>query len=96
MKSALAVLLLSSCCYAETCLIIKHASVSRQVWVSGANWQYVAGDFPPGLDFHSNITDRYIRKIKKMGGRIVTVPEKYTAAELQQAKDECAKKEETK
>jgi hypothetical protein len=46
------------------------------------NWQYVAGDFPHGLDFHSNVTERYIRKIKKMGGRVVTVPEKYTAAEL--------------
>lgn len=96
MKLILAVLLLCSCCYAETCLIIKHASVSRQMWVSGANWQYVAGDFPQGLNFHGNITDRYIRKIKQRGGKVVTVPEKHTVADLEQAKAECAKKEEGK
>lgn len=72
-----------------TCLIIKHASVSRQFWVSGANWQYVSGDFPPGMKWKSNITDAYVRKIKAAGGKVVVVPEKYTAPDLDFAQKQC-------
>ena len=74
---------------APTCLIVKHAGVSHQVWVSGANWQYVAGDFPKGMKWKSNITDRNIRKIKEDGGQVVIVPEKYSASDLEEAKKSC-------
>lgn len=72
-----------------SCLIVKHASTARQVFVSGANWQYVAGDFPKGMKWKSNITDRNIRKIKELGGRVVIVPQNYTAADLEQAQKSC-------
>ena len=72
-----------------SCLIIKHASVSRQMWVSGANWQYVAGDFPAGMKWKSNVTDRTVRKVKKLGAKVVTVGQDYSVAELEAAKKEC-------
>jgi hypothetical protein len=71
------------------CLILKHASVSHQVWVSGSNWQYVAGDFPPGEKWRSNVTDRNVRKYKTLGWNVVMVPEKYTPADLDQALKTC-------
>lgn len=55
----LGVLLFAASCHAENCLILKHASTSHQMWVSGANWQYVAGEFPPGMKWKSNVTDNY-------------------------------------
>jgi hypothetical protein len=89
----LILLLVSSIAFAAdspTCLIVKHASTSRQVFVSGANWQYVAGEFPKGMKWKSNVTDRYIRKIKEVGGKVVIVPQDYSATDLAQAKTECA------
>lgn len=74
----------------QTCVILKHASTSRQIFVSGANWQYVAGDFPAGLGWKSNVTDRYVRKIKEKGGRVVIVPQDYSAAALEDARKQCA------
>ncbi len=50
MRYVVAVLWLASFVFAvdpPSCLIIRHASTSRQIFVSGANWQYVEGDFPP-------------------------------------------------
>lgn len=72
-----------------TCLVIKHASAARQAFISGANWQYVAGDFPNGMKWKSNITDRYVRKIKSAGGVVVVVNQDYTVDELKQAKETC-------
>ena len=94
--------LLGSVCHAQTkppssgqvevpsCLIVKHASTAHQFFVSGANWQYVAGDFPKGMKWKSNITDRNIRKIKEMGGRVVVIRSDYTAEDLAQAQKACA------
>jgi len=36
------------------CLIVKHATASQQVWVSGANWRHVDGDFPAGMKWKSD------------------------------------------
>jgi hypothetical protein len=72
-----------------SCLIVKHASTARQFFVSGANWQYVAGDFPKGMKWKSNIRDRDIRKIKEMGGRVVVIRPDYSADDLAQAQKAC-------
>lgn len=72
-----------------SCLIVKHASAARQMFVSGANWQYVAGDFPKGMKWKSNITDRNVRKIKELGGKVVVVQQSYTPEELKQAQESC-------
>lgn len=83
--------LYGSTCYAEpqTCLIVKHASTAHQFMVSTASWQYVAGDFPKGMKWKSNIPDRDIRKIKNVGGKVVTLQPNYTADELAQAQKAC-------
>jgi hypothetical protein len=91
-KLLLVVVMLSVCVFAAdqpTCLIVKHASAARQAFISGANWQYVAGDFPKGMKWKSNITDRYVRKIKEAGGKVVVVRQDYTADDLRQAQDTC-------
>ena len=72
-----------------TCLIIRHASTPRQIWVSGANWQYVEGDFPKGMQWKSNVTDRTVRKVKELGGRVVTIPNVYTTADLEDGRKQC-------
>ena len=59
-----------------TCVIIRHASTARQFLVSGANWQFVEGDFPKGMKWKSNVTDRTVRKIKEMDGKVVIVPKR--------------------
>jgi hypothetical protein len=75
------------------CLIVKHASAAHQFLVSGANWQYVAGEFPPGMKWKSNITDRNIRKIKQQGGRVIVIQPNYTMTDLEQAKASCSQPE---
>jgi hypothetical protein len=96
MKFLIAVLFVTSCYAADTCLIVKHATASEQAWVSGANWRYVEGDFPKGEKWKSNITDRGVRKIKEKGGKVVTVPAKYSTADLEDARKQCAMTEATK
>lgn len=73
----------------QACLIIRHASAARQAFVSGANWQYVEGDFPKGMKWKSNVTDRTVRKVKELGGRVVTVPTTYSTADLEDARKQC-------
>lgn len=90
MKLTLVLLLATSAYAADTCLIVKHASASSQIWVSGANWRYVEGEFPQGEKWKSNITDRGIRHIKEKGGKVVVVPEKYSATDLEDARKQCA------
>ena len=93
MKPLFLILVLSTHALAQgasTCLIIRHASTARQVWVSGANWQYVEGTFPKGMKWKSNITHRTVRKVKEMGGRVTTVPNVYTPADLEDARKHCA------
>jgi hypothetical protein len=75
---------------ASTCLIVKHASTAHQFFVSGANWQYVEGDFPRSMKWKSNIRDRDIRKIKEIGGKVVIVNADYSATDLEDARKQCA------
>jgi hypothetical protein len=65
----------------QPCLIAKQAGI----WVIGPNWQYVEGDFPAGMKWKSNLTDRNIQK----GGRVVIVPEKYSSIDLEDARKQC-------
>jgi hypothetical protein len=97
MRYLLGLLILSSFALASdlasdlpSCLIVKHASTSRQFFVSGANWQYVAGEFPKDMKWKSNVTDRDIRKIKAKGGRVIVVKPDYGVTDLEAAKRECA------
>ena len=72
-----------------TCLIVKHSSTAHQLFVNASNWQYVAGDFPKGMKWKSNMTDRNIRKVQENGGQVVVVQPNYTTQELKQAQASC-------
>ncbi len=74
---------------AQPCLIVKPNSTAHRAFVSNTAYQYVAGDFPTGLKFKSNIGDGYVRKIKEKGGKIIVLPAKYSIADLEQAKASC-------
>lgn len=50
------------------------------------------GDFPKGQKWKSNITDRSIRKIKELGGKVVVVPDKASVEQLEDARKQCAAK----
>ena len=76
-----------------TCLIIRHATTALQAFVSGANWQYVEGDFPKGMKWKSNVTDRTVRKVKELGGRVITIPNAYSTADLEDARKQCKAEE---
>jgi hypothetical protein len=93
--------LLGSVCHAQTkppspgqaevprCLIMKHSG-NFSAFANNANWEYVAGDFPKGMKWKGHLTDRAVRKVKEMGGRVVVVPQKYTPEDLAQAEKTCA------
>jgi hypothetical protein len=95
MRYVALVLVLGSLAAAEStpaCVIIRHASTARQFFVSGANWQYVEGDFPADMKWKSNVTDRTVRKVKQLGGKVVTVPNAYSPADLEDARKQCKEK----
>jgi hypothetical protein len=96
MRVLLCTLALAGSMSAQPCLIVKHASAARQAFVSGANWQYVDGEFPTGMKWKSNITDRNIRKIKELGGKVVVVNQNYSSVDLEAAKKQCADTEPSK
>jgi hypothetical protein len=73
----------------HSCLIVKHATAARQLLLSNASWQYVAGEFPKGMKFKADIKDKDVRKIKDSGGKVVVVPQDYGTADLEAAKREC-------
>jgi hypothetical protein len=90
-----ALMLFPAAIHAEPpCLILKHATTSQQFLVNASNWRYVEGEFPKGMKWKSNITDRYVRQIKAAGGIIVIIPTDYTQADVENARKQCAALEE--
>jgi hypothetical protein len=41
------------------------------------------------MKWKSDVTDRTVRKVKELGGRVVTVPNPYTTADLEDARKQC-------
>lgn len=50
---------------------------------------YLAGDFPQGISFHSEIKDKEVDKIKSKGGRVIILDPHYTHDDLDKAKHDC-------
>jgi hypothetical protein len=78
------------------CLILKRMGPADQITshmysfgVRGKQFQYVEGDFPPGLKFHGRLTDHDIREIQNHNGRVVIMEPKYNADDLREAKVSC-------
>lgn len=78
------------------CLILKRMGPADQITshmysfgIRGKQFQYVEGDFPPGLKFHGRLTDHDVRNIQNHNGRVVIMEPKYNADDLREAKQSC-------
>jgi len=57
---------------------------------------YLAGEYPPGIPFRSQVRDKDVDKIRAKGGRVIILDTKYTHDDLEKAKKQCSEPEETK
>jgi hypothetical protein len=89
MKPLLIALLLVGSCAADTCVILKRAANSLHIW-EGIEYQYVEGSYPPGFNFNTNLREKHVRKLVKLGGRMVILQAIYSAADLDAARKQCA------
>lgn len=81
---------------ARQCLILKRMGPADQITshmysfgIRGKQFQYVEGDFPPGVKFHGRLTDHDVRNIQSHNGRVVIMEPKYSADDLREAKQSC-------
>src|SRR5215467_2747232 len=44
---------------------------------------YVEGEYPNGIKFHSELSDKLVRQIQEKGGRVVIVKPEYSQTELE-------------
>jgi hypothetical protein len=51
---------------------------------------YVAGEYPSGFAFRSQIKDKDVDKIKAKGAPVIILDSQYTRADLDAAKQQCA------
>ena len=50
---------------------------------------YLAGDYPSGFAFRSQIKDKDVDKIKAKGAQVIILDSQYTRADLDAAKSQC-------
>jgi hypothetical protein len=55
---------------------------------------YLAGEYPPGIPFRSQIKDKDVDKIRAKGGRVLILDTKYTHDDLENAKAACKSRSE--
>lgn len=76
------------------CVIVK-----RHVHVFGEDmsrlhphrpFDYVAGDYPSGFKWRSELSDGDVRDLQKKGGRVVVLASEYSGDDLSNAKQTCA------
>lgn len=51
---------------------------------------YLAGEYPAGMAFRTQIKDKDIEKIKAKGAQVIILQPQYTRADLDLAKTQCA------
>ena len=93
MRYVLAVLILSVAAFAtDTCVILAppRAAVVTPFWHHSL--VYVAGEYPRGFHFRSEVKDKDVDKIKAKGGQVVVLHGEYTPEELDAAKNQCEAK----
>jgi hypothetical protein len=72
----------------QPCVVLKRASGLDHNW-SGIEFYYVAGQYPDGYKFRTNLRGRHVRELVKKGGRFVVVEPNYSRSELEQAEQSC-------
>jgi hypothetical protein len=98
MRNLLIALLLVGSCFAadHTCLILAPAPPPTGIatWSkAGAQSRhamiYLAGEYPSGFAFRSQIKDKDVDKIKAAGTQVIILDSQYTRADLDAAKGQC-------
>jgi hypothetical protein len=51
---------------------------------------YLAGEFPSGFSFRSQIKDKDVDKIKAKGAQVIVLDSQYTREDLDKAKTQCS------
>lgn len=76
----------------QPCVILKfhQHQFGDNMWTMHAPYDYVAGEFPKGVEFRSTLGDKQIRKIKDRGGKVVILPRAYGLPDLEDARKQCA------
>ena len=77
----------------KACVIV-HTHQSKlsdnlAVWKSHAKFDYVEGDFPPGIKFKAQLGDKQVREIQDRGGKVVVLQAIYQLPELEDARKQC-------
>lgn len=81
----------------QPCLILAAAPPPTGVatWSQAGRQQrhaliYLAGSFPPGIPFRSQIKDKDVEKIKAKGAQVIVLDSQYTRGDLDAAKKQCS------
>lgn len=81
----------------QPCVILKRlgggsqaASHMYSFSLHGKSFQYVEGQIPEGVEFHSKLTDKDVQKIQAAGGRFVVLEPHYTQEDLEEVRKLCA------
>jgi len=99
------VLLFSSVAFAadQPCVILAPAPPPEGIatWSQAGRQQrhamlYLAGEYPPGIPFRSQIKDKDVDKIRAKGGRVLILDPHYTHEDLDRAKKQCQEPQENK
>jgi hypothetical protein len=94
----LVVLLLSSLALAadQPCVVLAPAEPPQGIatWSQAGRQQrhamlYLAGEYPAGIPFRSQIKDKDVDKIRAKGGRVLILDPHYTHDDLEKARKEC-------
>lgn len=72
----------------KPCVILKRSSAADHA-ITGIEFYFVAGRYPKGYKFRTNLRGRHARQLQKMGGRMAILESRYTADDLAQAQKTC-------
>lgn len=81
-----------------SCVILKRMGPADEVTshlysfgFRGKQFQYVEGKLPEGFPFHGRLTDHDVRNLQGRGAEVLFLESHYTAEDLKQARQQCAK-----
>ena len=61
--------------------------------IRGKQFQYVEGNYPPGVKFHGRLTDNDVRQVMEKGGKVRILEPGYTQSDLETTRKSCADKQ---
>lgn len=59
-------------------------------WTRHKDLDYIEGEYPPGIKFHSELSDKLVQQVQERGGRIEILKPDYSQTELEDARKQCA------